>query len=178
VPSIKGPLREEWRPVVGWEGMYEVSDQGRVRSLERTCPGRWGTRRVPSKMLTPSPNNHGVAAVGLYDGNGKRSTQRVCQLVLEAFVGPKPAKLDCCHWNDDPSDNRLENLRWDTRSANQLDAVRNGHNVRANQTHCIRMHEFTAANTLLLTRKGQPRRVCRACSRIRNAKRGTVKAVV
>lgn len=170
------PSIEQWRPVVGWEELYEVSDQGRVRCVERTIVRiRYGKTEDVSKrarMLKPSANNHGTLSVGLYDGAGKRSTQRVCQLVLEAFVGPRPQKLDCCHWNDNPADNRLENLRYDTRSANQCDAVRNGRNQRANQTHCIRRHEFNSANTLIITRKasGRLRRVCKECSRIRARK--------
>lgn len=51
---------------------------------------------------------------------------RVHRLVLEAFVGPCPPGMECCHNNGNPADNRLENLRWDTRSANCLDAVQHG----------------------------------------------------
>lgn len=124
---------------------------------------------MPAKMLTPSPNNHGVRSVGLYDGEGKRSTQRVAILMLTAFVGPCPPGYDCCHWDDDPSNERLENLRWDTRAANQDDSVRNGHHHMAKLTKCVRGHRFSPENTLLYTRKstGKTRRICRECSRIR-----------
>jgi hypothetical protein len=50
----------------------------------------------------------------------------VHQLVLEAFVGPKPEGFECCHADDDPTNNRLENLRWDTQCANAADRIRNG----------------------------------------------------
>lgn len=161
---------ETWLPVVGWEGLYEVSDLGRVRSIARTCSGRWGIRRVPERILKPSPNNHDVLSVGLYS-DGKRTTQAVCRLVLEAFAGECPLGYDCCHWNDDRSDNRLSNLRWDTRAANQGDAVRNGRNSRANQTHCVHGHEFDSDNTYIAIRhSGRTRRICRACARIRARK--------
>lgn len=177
---MTNPLQETWLPVVGWESVYEVSDLGRVRSLTRTCSGRWGTRRVPEKMLTPSPNNHGVVSVALCV-EGQRLTQPVSRLVLEAFVGRCPPKHDCCHWNDNPADNRLVNLRWDTRAGNQDDAVRNGRNRNANQTSCVRGHEFDSANTYVVTRRsnGRQRRICRKCAQIRARKtRKTLVGVV
>lgn len=60
---------------------------------------------------------------------GDRKRFSVGRLVLEAFVGPCPAGLQCCHANDDPWDNRLENLRWDTPKANAKDRARNGKDV-------------------------------------------------
>ena len=70
--------------------------------------------------------------------------------------------MEACHANDDPSDNRLENLRWDTRSENLYDRVRNGifRNGFTGATHCGRGHEFTEENTLY-TKRGN--RMCREC---------------
>lgn len=56
-----------------------------------------------------------------------KRTVLVHRLILEAFVGSCPEGMEACHWNDDPTDNRLENLRWDTHRANGADMVRNGH---------------------------------------------------
>lgn len=93
---------------------------------------------------------------------GRTHDRKVHQLVLEAFVGPRPEGFVGCHWDDDPSNNRLENLRWDTESANRFDSVRNGTHPEASKTHCIRRHEFTPENTY---RQNGGGRGCRTCSR-------------
>lgn len=118
---------ETWKAVPGYEGVYEVSDQGRVRSLDRyvQCSGPVKGAYVSLKkgrLLRPGPSNYGHLSVVL----GRRQTRMVHDLVLRAFVGCPPAKHECCHNNGAPSDNRLENLRWGTRSENILDAVKHG----------------------------------------------------
>lgn len=68
---------------------------------------------------------HGHVKVGLSKGN-KKYFRKVHRLVLEAFVGPRPEGMECCHYNGDPADNRLENLRWDTSKGNTSDSIRHG----------------------------------------------------
>jgi hypothetical protein len=153
---------EHWRPISGYEGLYEVSDQGRVRSLCR-IRARSNGRELPvrERILKPNAQRSGHLGVVLY--NNGRFVVSVHVLVLKAFVGPCPHGMECCHSNGDPADNQLENLRWDTRSANNRDLVLHGNHKQANKTHCIRGHEFTSRNTY-------PRgngRECRACMRIR-----------
>ncbi len=120
---------EEWRATVGFEG-YEVSDFGRVRSLDRMLPWkrtlRTGTvvdclRRHAGRILISQPKEAGHLWVQL----GRGVQVYVHHLVLEAFVGPAPDGMVCCHWDDDPSNNKRGNLRWGTRSANYNDFVRN-----------------------------------------------------
>jgi hypothetical protein len=120
-------MQEVWKPVPGYEGLYEVSDQGRVRSLDRdvTQTSRRGalyTLRKKGKLLRPGRMPSGHLSVALGRGN----SQCVHRLVLLAFVGPAPDKHECCHNNGNPADNRLENLRWGTRSENIKDAIRHG----------------------------------------------------
>ena len=120
-------MQEVWKPVPGYEGRYEVSDQGRVRSLDRvvTQISRWGTPYTSNRkgrVLRPGPSNFGHLSVVL----GRRNTKMVHDLVLRAFIGPPPDMHECCHNNGDPADNRLENLRWGTRSENIMDSVRQG----------------------------------------------------
>lgn len=131
---------EEWRPVVGVEG-YEVSNLGRVRSLDREieCP-HWDKyakrfvmtrRRLRGRLLRPGPQAPcGHLSVCLGRGNSRL----VHVLVLEAFVGPKPEGHEGAHWDDEPENNRLENLRWATRGDNLRDAVRNGRKA-AGESH-------------------------------------------
>jgi len=83
-------------------------------------------------------------------------------LVLEAFVGPRPPGTECCHRNDIKTDNRLENLRWDTSSANMYDRVRNGIHPMSRKTHCKNGHPFDAANTGIGQRGN---RWCRQCNK-------------
>ena len=84
---------ERWRPVVGYEGFYEVSDHGRVRSVDRQVwveePTRSYWRRYRQRVLAPSINRGGYAVVGLA-AKGERITKTIHGLVLRAFVGPCP----------------------------------------------------------------------------------------
>lgn len=162
---------EEWRPVVGVDG-YEVSDQGRVRSLDRTLDlfiyGKWTKRTYKGRVLRPFKGDaYGHQVVSF----GHRNRHYVHTIVLTAFVGPRPAGAEACHGDGDPHNNRLENLRWDTASSNQRDRLVHGTHHYARRTHCKNGHEYTPENTQWRIRKG-PRnvtashsRVCRKCRR-------------
>lgn len=153
----------QWRPVLGYEGLYEVSDRGEVRSLERTLPHPFsGTKTYPSKILSAwSKPPYGYVCVKLYkDGHG--SHRPVHRLVLEAFVSPRPEGMEGCHYDGDPSNNAVGNLRWDTRTANAADMLRHGRHHNTVKTHCAQGHKFTEANTYY--RPSRPNaRVCRTC---------------
>lgn len=142
-----------WRPVPGFEGLYEVSDQGGVRSVERTVNYRDGrVRDYPSVDLATSDNGYGYRVVTLSQGKGVKKVRLVHQLVMEAFVGPRPEGWDTCHGNNVKSDNRLENLRYDTREANLADS-----NWLSEM--CGRGHPIKEPNVLPSSRR------CAACSR-------------
>lgn len=122
---------ERWRPIPGFEGLYEVSDHGRVRSVDRvhsydrTCrDGRTVTveRTHKGRLLRPGTVTSGHQLVVLGRGNSRL----VHALVLTAFVGPRPDGHDSCHIDGDPAHNHLTNLRWGTRSENMQDAIRHG----------------------------------------------------
>lgn len=98
---------EIWLPVVGFAGLYEVSNLGRVRSLRRHQP----------KLLRPGRMTAGHLSVSL--GRGRSRT--VHSLVIEAFVGPRPPGMEVRHSNGVPSDNRLANLAYGTRADNSRD---------------------------------------------------------
>ena len=120
-------MNELWKAIPGYECRYEVSDQGRVRSLDRdvVCIGKIKgayTSRKKGRVLRPGASNFGHLSVVL----GRRNTRMVHELVLAAFVGPRPANRECCHNNGVPTDNRLTNLRWGTRRENISDSVRHG----------------------------------------------------
>jgi hypothetical protein len=105
---------ENWKPVVGFEGVYEVSDYGRVRSV-KTNQIKAYTKHVYD--LRPFMN--------LWKEN-KQKVVRPHTLVLTAFVGPRPKGMECCHNDGNPWNNCLTNLRWDTPRNNQLDRIKHG----------------------------------------------------
>lgn len=106
---------ETWKPVVGFEGHYEVSSAGNVRS------------RARGKVLSPmwcGQKRKQYACVALCVG-GAQKVRRVHHLVLEAFVGPKPPGAVGCHRDDDTKNNALTNLYWGTWETNARDRVAN-----------------------------------------------------
>ena len=158
---------EKWLPVAGYEGYYEVSDMGRVRSVRRSVEfrdGRSRTYEAQIRRLTPQAP-YGHLTVGLKRG-GSRVTVRVHRLVLESFIGPCPEGMEGCHNDGDSSNNRLSNLRWDTSSANKQDMIRHGTNHRLNLTHCPYGHSLDAPNVMAFAARSG-RRGCLACSRAR-----------
>lgn len=148
-------MTERWLPVPDYEDLYEVSDQGRVRSLDRLIPHRWPGHqgRVRGRILRATPDRTGHLRVTL-SRNAARHYTYVHTLVLLAFVGPRTDGMEACHGNGQPADNRLANLRWDTSQANKLDAVRHGTHWQTRKTRCPQGH------VLLQYKFG---RVCREC---------------
>lgn len=121
---------EIWKPVVGHEGHYEVSDQGRVRSLDRYYEGRSRSgnpvmRALLGRFLKPAVAANGYRTVVL-SREGQKRTHTVPSLVLAAFVGPRPEGMVCRHLNDIRVDDVLLNLRWGTPSENNKDITTNG----------------------------------------------------
>lgn len=163
-------MTEQWKAIPGYEGSYEASDLGRIRAL-----ARYDTRgaRRKEKVLSPRVQANRRLAVALYVDN-KRTDRQVHSLVLETFVGKCPMGMEACHWNDYPSDNRLLNLRWDTRSANILDSVRNGTHGMTRKTHCPQGHEYSQGNTYVTPAGGRSCNVCRRA--YRDANREDIKA--
>lgn len=102
--------KEIWRPVVGYEGLYDVSNLGRVRSLNYHRSGR-------CQVLKLERNNKGYLIISL-SKNGKIKRFMVHRLVYEAFVGPIPERYELDHINTVRDDARLENLRCVTPKEN------------------------------------------------------------
>lgn len=154
---------EQWRPVVGWEGYYEVSDHGRVRSVERVIVRKNGTtqRWKPRTRKDGPHGKQGHRGVGLWR-DGAITMRTVHSLVLEAFVEPRPDGVHACHNDGDPTNNHLDNLRWDSRLENNRDIVRHGHHHNGQKTVCKNGHLFDAENTIIRSDgRGRHCRVCR-----------------
>ena len=159
---------ERWLPVSDYPG-YEVSDQGNVRSLDREVGGRWGARmwsgRVLKQVWAGGTNQRHYRAVTLHR-NGIARQITVHTLVLKTFVGPRPAKLQGCHRDDDTNNNQLSNLYWGTPEDNYQDKKRNGRCWKSNITNCPQGHEYTENNTYIIPSTGH--RMCRTCMKAKN----------
>jgi hypothetical protein len=167
---------EIWRPVVGFEELYEVSDHGNVRSVDRWVASAPTVRRpvprirhFPGRALKPHRNSKGYLLVPL-SRNGVSKSFRIHRLVLIAFVGDCPEGQEGCHLDGNPANNHLSNLRWGTASDNTRDKIRHGRHRYANRTHCERGHEFTSENTRLRTNGGRECLTCKRCRRMEETK--------
>lgn len=115
---------EEWRPCLGFEGYYEISNHGRVRSLIFANKQTRQRRTVPL-FLKPWRHAKFYWAVAL-SIHGKRIPKLVHHLVLDAFVGPRPKEHECLHGLRGPGVNALSNLRWGTSKENKADSLEAG----------------------------------------------------
>ena len=122
-------IEEIWKPVIGYEGLYEVSSYGRVRSLDRYVKGKGESYWLrKGKVLSPEKNKDGYLLVSLCC-NGKRYLRTVHRLIAQAFI-PNPDNLpEVNHLDEDKTNNRVDNLEWCDRSynnnyGNRMDKVR------------------------------------------------------
>jgi hypothetical protein len=120
---------ETWLPVIGFEGLYEVSHHGQVRSLDHqvTQNSRWGlqSRIQRGRLLRPKRCKGGYLQVCLYRA-GVPCYRHIAHIVAEAFIGLRPAGQQVCHCNGVKTDNRACNLRYDTIKGNVADKVVRG----------------------------------------------------
>ena len=113
--------KEIWKPVVGYQGIYEVSSMGRIRSLDRVqvYNGRWGKtrRKLKGCNMRPRTSSNGYKNITLVD-IGRSYTDAVHRLVALAFI-PNPLGLPLVdHIDDDKSNNEVSNLQWTTYAGN------------------------------------------------------------
>jgi hypothetical protein len=125
-------MREIWKDIIGFEGLYQVSNRGRVKSCLRMVPHPHGALTIREKLLKELQGPYPRVKLSK-GGRGKGRPYRIHGLVLNAFVGPKPEGLEARHLNDNPKDNRWpENLVWGTHKQNVADLIRNGGSQRRN----------------------------------------------
>ncbi len=113
-------MNERWMPIEGYEGIYEISDLGRVRSLWGRAPRRWMKRPILSeprilKSYVHCTNKY--CYVALHKDNQQKGF-RIHGLVLKTFVGPCPTGSQGSHLDGDRTNNRLDNLMWESPKNN------------------------------------------------------------
>ena len=144
--SSAAPSPEIWRDIPGYEGSYQVSSLGRVRSLPRVIPVYDSVRRVsysrpcPGKILRQAVCDR-AGHVSVHLGKYCRGIP-VHQLVMLAFHGYPPAGMETMHLNGIPTDNRPENLRYGTHSENMTDMYRIGKGVLKLTSEDVRQIRF------------------------------------
>lgn len=135
---------EQWLPVVGLEGQYEVSDRGRIKGLARTIARRLGRGTNPNaeyfcqwreRIRAPYVTEDGYHQYKL----GHLGSVYVHVLVLGAFVGPCPEGEEARHLDGMPGNNALANLCWGTPKANADDRTRHGRTPRGVDQHLARL---------------------------------------
>lgn len=141
---------EQWRPISGLEGEYEVSSLGRVRSLPRVMrrkskSGTPSTIPIPGKIMSPPVHQTGYLVVYI---RGRK--HYVHDLVLSTFFGPRPAGMVCRHADGNRINPRLDNLSWGTRLENVEDARKHGTFLRGETASNAKLTEAQALKILTL----------------------------
>lgn len=131
---------EQWLVVPGWDGLYEVSDAGRVRSVAREGETTMGKRLYGGQTVKPIERSNGYLAVNL-TSRGRRVQRLVHRIVLTAFVGEAADGQQACHGNGNRRDNRLTNLRWDSVAANHADKNEHGTSPRGSRNPNSKLSE-------------------------------------
>ena len=125
---MKERLNEEWRQITGYEGLYEVSNYGRVRSLDRLVKCGYSKKRTTKgKILKPRKNNSGYYIVNLYSRKNKKNIliHRLVAFAFPEICGKWFEGAEVNHINEIKTDNRAENIEWCTKNYNQNYGDRN-----------------------------------------------------
>lgn len=140
-------MQEVWRPVVGYENLYEVSNLGQVRSVDRVV---WHTRnrhgvgfwkqRKGMLLRQTKAGAYGYLSVSLHR-DGVQKTRHVHQLVAQSFLGEPPEGLVVLHGDKGKTCNELSNLSYGTLSQNAIDRVRDGTDTRGTNNGKARLSE-------------------------------------
>ena len=151
-------MSEAWLPVIGYVGLYEVSDFGQLRSVDgrRLRDGRTYKGRILKQVRAGGVRGFRYLSVAL--SNGEAETLSVHRLVLEAFVGQCPTGMEGCHNDGNTANNRLSNLRWGTHSANLLDRRLHGtaktNPKKGAEAHAAKLNETDVGRVKDMYRNG------------------------
>jgi len=145
---------EEWKDIPGYEGLYQASSMGRIKSINYTgyCFGRLYSKKR-EKILKPCKNKNGKKYRLIVSLRKDKAVKRfyIHQLVIQTFVGPCPSNMEVCHNNGDSENNSVENLRYDTHKSNMIDMSKHGNSqIGIKNPNCKLTEEQVLTITSLL----------------------------
>lgn len=129
--------KERWKDIKGYEGYYQISDMGRVKSIERIIESgqHYLTERKNKEIiLKQSLSKCGYPQICLQK-NGIKKTLTTHRLILNTFIGD--SDLECNHKDGNKQNNKLENLEWVTQSENEKHAYRTGLKSKRGEKNCF-----------------------------------------
>ena len=130
-------MTEQWKDITGFEGIYQISSTGRIKSLKRVVPTWNGTKTIPERILKLKIQKNGYIK--------HRFFGLIHRVVAKAFIPTDNYKLVVNHINGVKHDNRVENLEWCTVQENNLHAIRTG---LVNKTTRQKMSEKAKLRTI------------------------------
>lgn len=143
-------MQEVWKDIEGYEGLYQVSNLGRVKSLERVKPNG---QCVPEKNKTPCLKGNGYLALQLYK-DGKPKNYYIHRLVADHFIPNLEGKETVNHINGNKQNNSADNLEWCTYTENNKHAYKTGlndENHRRNRKGSISIAQYDCNMKLIAT---------------------------
>lgn len=138
-------IEEIWKPTPGYEGYYEVSGLGRVRSLDRISRNRYGEYIRKGKLLTPNRTADGYLEVGIWDGETSRN-KSIHRLVAMTFISNPLNSLEVNHKDGNKENNTIDNLEWATHRENMDHCYRTG--LRERRPHAAILHNMKSVRCI------------------------------
>ncbi len=166
--------QEIWKDIVGYEGIYQISNKGRVKSLKRKCKSIHGYRTVPEKIYASCLDAYGYPIVTLHK-EGKRKTRTVHRLVAEAFIDNPEGMTQINHIDEIKTNNFVENLEWCTIEYNNAYGTRIERLIKTQQRAVIQLDMkgnfiklWNGANEIARTTGMSQSAITRCCNHKRN----------
>ena len=123
-------MEEIWKDIPGFEGLYQVSNLGRIKSLERFVRNNGGCYKIKERILKPQKDKENYLMVNLWKEN-KGKTMKIHRLVAQAFIPNPESKPEIDHIDTHKTNNRADNLKWATRIENANNPISKNHHLNA-----------------------------------------------
>jgi NUMOD4 motif. len=144
---------EQWRDIPGYEGSYQISSVGKIKSLGRSKrDGRNGFHLTKDTIKNPVKRGQYLAIA--LSKNGHKKTFNIHALVMTCFIGERQKGKEVCHNNGNPHDNRLENLRYGTKAENKQDMRLHGTYQEGEKHGCAKIKDCEAKEIIRLFKLG------------------------